>query len=357
MAFLRLGDPETNWPYAVARVQAKRSKLIPEDQLAKLTRMDVGEITRFVEESAYRNEVDELANRFTGLDLLEAALTVNEERTYAGVRQLLDGEGRDLVGLFLMRYLVEDLKAVLRGKTAGAGRDELLKELLLEDLDTYNLFEPLIGDDVKGVEDIIQALERQGGLAARWSKVLAEVPSDAHLSHFEDALDRAYYHHLLTTAKESTQEGADLLHGFVRREIDHVNTRNAARWVAAGQTGDFSPYVLPGGYQLGVAQVVGLARSDDLDAFVDALRDVGLPEDVQTVLDEVRKTGRLSAFERALWRHHQRGLDRFAHAQPLSIVPILVFLVRKRREVLNVRAVARGRAAGLSDERLEELIL
>ena len=80
---LLLGTKKTNYAYAVARVQAKRGKLIPRSEYDKLLKMDVAEITRFIQDSEYKEEVDELAARFSGLDLLEAALTVNEERVNA----------------------------------------------------------------------------------------------------------------------------------------------------------------------------------------------------------------------------------------------------------------------------------
>src|ERR1041385_2100232 len=78
----------SNFAYAVARVQAKRAKLLAPSEYEKVLKMDVREVTRYVEDSAYKAEVDELAPRFSGLDLLEAALTVNEEGTYESGRPL-----------------------------------------------------------------------------------------------------------------------------------------------------------------------------------------------------------------------------------------------------------------------------
>jgi V/A-type H+/Na+-transporting ATPase subunit C len=49
-------------------------------------------------------------------------------------------------------------------------------------------------------------------------------------------------------------------------------------------------------------------------------------------------------------------LDKLGHANPLSIIPILVFLARKDQEVVTLRALARGKSAGLSEDRLKELI-
>ncbi len=350
------GSKKTNYAYATARVQARRSKLIPESEYEKLLKMDLSEITRYIEDSTYKTEVDELSGRFGGLDLLEAALTVNEERADASVRRMVDGEGGALVSLWLQRHLVNDLKTVLRGKQGGASREELLKELLLEDLDTYNVFQPLLADDVRTTEDIIAVLERQGQVGSDWARVLKTVPSDSGLSSYEDALDKAYYGQLVESLEQSRQKGADLMLAFVRHEIDAVNLQNAARWVASGQKTDFSAYVVPGGKIVRIKDAMALSQMEDLSAFVEGIAELGLPQSLVDALRVGVEAGRLAPFQSALRTWHFAELDRLGHQAPLSIVPILLYLARKHREVMRLRALARGRAAGLSEARLKELI-
>ncbi|HLF16399.1 MAG TPA: V-type ATPase subunit [Candidatus Thermoplasmatota archaeon] len=346
----------TNYAYAVARVQAKRSKLIPPREYEKILRMDVPEITRTIEESAYKTEVDELASKFTGLDLLEAALSVNEERAFQSVRQMVGGEGGVLVGLFLDRFIIEDLKTLLRGKAAGASRDELLREMLLENLDTYNLFQPLLAEDVRSVEDAIAALERQTGKARELGRILRRVPAGSPLPRYEDELEKAHYAGLLASLNASKQKGSTEFLEFVRREVDALNVRNAARWAAAGEEGDFTPFIIPGGKELKVAQVVALSRAKGLAAFAEALKETPLHEALAEGMERSVAEGRLAPFASAVQRHLLKSLDRLSHSHPLSVLPILLFLVRKHREVVTLRAVARGKAAGLSESRLQELL-
>ncbi|MHB8632777.1 MAG: V-type ATPase subunit [Thermoplasmatota archaeon] len=347
---------KTNYPYAVARVQAKRSKLIPARDYEKILKMDVAEITRLIEESAYKAEVDELSSRFSGLELLEAALTVNQERVHQEIRQMLGGPGGRLVDLFLARYRAENLKTVLRGKIAGASRDELLKELLIEDLDTYGILAPLLGDDVQGLEGVMAALEQQGAAGREAAAVLRKVPAGSPQSRYEDAIDKNTFARLLAELDASKEKGAAEFRDFARREVDTRNLLNAARWAAAGQGGDFTPFVIPGGKEYSVATVLNLSRAKGLASFADAAKDAGLSEELQAALAQARESGRLAAFQAAMWKAHLAELDRLSHSHPLSILPILVFLVRKQREVTLLRAVARGRAAGLSESRLQELV-
>jgi V/A-type H+-transporting ATPase subunit C len=357
MALATLRRGTSNFAYAVARVQAKRAKLIPPSEYEKILRMDVREVTRYVEDSAYKAEVDELAPRFSGLDLLEAALTVNEERTYEAVRAMLGGDAGAVLDLFLDRYHYEDLKTLLRGKAAGATRDELLREMVLENQATYDLFAPLLADDVRSVADVTAALAAQGGPAREWARLLEKVPAGSSLARYDDVLDKAYFDRLVSGLETSGAKGSGAILEFVRREVDAVNLLNAARWAAAGEPGDFSGFVVPGGKNLKVAEAVALARAGSMAAFAEQLGEHRHYGSLRAAAAEAAERGRLAPFQSAVWRLHLADLDRLAHANPLSLVPILLFLLRKRREVQVIRAVARGKAAGLSEERLRELIL
>jgi V/A-type H+-transporting ATPase subunit C len=357
MALMTLRRGTSNFAYAVARVQAKRAKLIAPSEYEKVLKMDVREVTRYIEDSAYKAEVDELSPKFSGLDLLEAALTVNEERTYEAIRSMVGGEAGGLVALFLDRYHYEDLKTLLRGKAAGASRDELLREMVLEDQATYDLFNPLLADDVKTVADVIAALNAHGGQARSWAQLLEKVPAGSSLARYDDVLDKAYFARLLEGLEASDAKGAHAILEFVRREIDTVNLLNAARWVAAGEQGDFSAFVVPGGKHLKVAEAVNLSKAKSLTELGELLGESKHFAALRPGVEAAVSSGRLAPFQAAALRQQLAEMDKLAHSNPLSLVPILLFLLRKHREVAVLRAVARGKAAGLSEERLRELIL
>jgi V/A-type H+-transporting ATPase subunit C len=46
--------------------------------------------------------------------------------------------------------------------------------------------------------------------------------------------------------------------------------------------------------------------------------------------------------------------EKLSNRYPLSVCPVLSYILAKEREVENIRAVARGREAGLSVEEIEE---
>src|SRR5687768_5356659 len=82
----------SNYAYANARVRVRKGKLLPRETYQKLLKMDIPEITRFIEATEYGREIGELSTKFRGIDLLENALNVNEERNYAEVRDFVSGE-------------------------------------------------------------------------------------------------------------------------------------------------------------------------------------------------------------------------------------------------------------------------
>ena len=52
--------------------------------------------------------------------------------------------------------------------------------------------------------------------------------------------------------------------------------------------------------------------------------------------------------------HHLEGLSR---RHPFSVLPVLAYLERKKYEVANLRAIARGKAFDLAPERIWQYIV
>ncbi|RKS84184.1 ATP synthase C subunit, partial [Haloarcula quadrata] len=59
-------------------------------------------------------------------------------------------------------------------------------------------------------------------------------------------------------------------------------------------------------------------------------------------------------FERALDAALLEYADRLSNRYPLSVCPVLSYVLAKEREVDNIRAIARGREAGLGPDEIEQ---
>ncbi len=88
-----------NYAYATTRVKARKAFLFPRETYLKLLQMTVPEINRYIEESKYKQEIDELATRYRGIDLVEYALNLNLAREMNDILGFCQGDLKMMMGL------------------------------------------------------------------------------------------------------------------------------------------------------------------------------------------------------------------------------------------------------------------
>ena len=102
-----------------------------------------------------------------------------------------------------------------------------------------------------------------------------------------------------------------------------------------------------------IAQLAG--NTDELVAHV---RESTYGDELDEALDELERADSLIGFEHALDAALLEYSEHLSHVFPLSICPVLAYVLAKEREVDNIRAIARGREAGLSEDEIEaELVV
>lgn len=336
-----------NYAYATTRVKARKSFLFPKETYLKLLQMDVPEISRFIEESKYKQEIDELATKYHGIDLMEHALNLNLAREYSQIMGFCEGELRMLLGAYLMRWDVWNIKSILRGKNFGASEDEI-KETLVPagSLDAQKLNElirkPNIPDVVEGLAGTI------------FYKPLNSALDDFNKTHtladFENNLDKEYYANLLSLDVPNTTAD-ELFITYVKREIDFVNLRTMFRLKREGLEHDkIMAYLIPGGAKLGMEGLRKLAQAPSYGDFLNMLKETPYWADLSEAVQKSQETGSLNAVEIALRKSNIAYADKFSHLYPLSITPIVSYVIKKNTEVNNLRIIARGKESHLSDE-------
>jgi V/A-type H+-transporting ATPase subunit C len=65
----------------------------------------------------------------------------------------------------------------------------------------------------------------------------------------------------------------------------------------------------------------------------------------------------VNAVALALDRELVRDAASFSHRQPLSVLPVVDFILRKRLEADNLRAIAYGKQTALPTETIQELLV
>ena len=118
-----------NYAYTVARVKAKKSLLMKEEDYNKMLMMSLPEISRYMSESGYQKEMAELAGRMSGIDLVEYAAYLNLSKVFKSILNASEGELYTMVSAYLDKWNIWNVKQILRGKSFGLNEATIRKTL------------------------------------------------------------------------------------------------------------------------------------------------------------------------------------------------------------------------------------
>ena len=168
----------------------------------------------------------------------------------------------------------------------------------------------------------------------------------------ENAIDRAYYDSLTVGLEGELDRATELYAEFLRAEIDFRNVRNALRLARSGSEIEPAEYYIEGGTLFRRSELNTLVANRS--ELVTRVRESTYGKNLDAALDELEQADSLIGFEHALDAALLDYADHLSHVFPLSICPVLSYILAKEREVENIRAIARGREAGLSEDEIEE---
>lgn len=334
--------------YACTRLRVRKAQLIPREDYLRMLNMSLPEITRFIGETTYRSEIDELGTSFSGINLVEVALSWNLAKEYQHVLELVPGDLKHFTASYLRRWDIQNVVTVLRGKMQKMSPGKI-KEVLVPAgrLDRFAL-DRLIAEE--SPERVVEALkgERFYPILERELPRALETGSFAHL---ENELYKSYYARLIADTKEGVK-GGDIFLKYIQLEIDIRNIQDLFRLRAGDVHEDVRELLIPGG-SFTVDELQRLSGLESQDEFIDALKRQVKMTSLLTSLEEIRGKPALHGVEVALTRVQLDQMERMSKRYAFSILPILVYLEKKKYEVANLRALARGKEAGIPGERLQ----
>jgi V/A-type H+-transporting ATPase subunit C len=341
----------SNPEYVVARVRARKAALFDDDDYRKLVRMGPAEIARQMEESAYQDEINALGARYSGVDLIEYALNRDLAGQFDDVLDWAEGRLYDLIARYLRKFDAWNVKTVVRGIYSDVDRETVEADLIRAGELPDRLVDRLL--DASTIEEVVGVLD-----GTIYGDPLADVFDDYEesgvLVPLENAVDRAYYEQLLEDLV--VDEATEMYREFLTAEIDFRNARNALRLARSGADLDPGAYYIDGGRLFSASELSSLAGNRD--ELLARIRASVYGDELDEALDAAADSDSLIEFERALETALQSYADRLGFVHPLSVTPVISYILAKEREVDNVRAIARGREAGLSPERIEaELVV
>lgn len=337
------------YPYTYVRTTVMKSLLFRKEDYHKMLKMDFNEIAKFLQESHYKKEIDELATRHSGADLLELALNRNLAESFKKLMRISSYELGLLIREYAKRKDIEDIKTVLRGKFTNTGEKTILNSITAAGTLSYDFFVSLLKRE--SVEDILKNNMIMDFSLLKGS--LKDFDEKKSLVSIENAFDKYYYSHLIQFSGILPKEGA-LFRNFLLKEVEILNILTLLRLKRAKLGKDaVKDFLILFGDKLKDSKMMALAGLEDLEELSKALSKTEYKNIIAKGIGEFKKNSSLIALEAELYKYLLKQSILFMHQHPLSIDVILGYMFAKDIEVRNLKIIVRGRQLGLSEEFIE----
>ena len=342
----RYAGSKSRYAYGTARVHAMRVKLFPPETYTKMLVMALPELARFIEESEYKAKVDELARKHTGIDLIEFATHLNLARTFVKLTEMTMGEPHDLIVEYLRRWEIREIKTILRGNLSGASEEEILRVLVPSGELSLEFLQTLVRKP--SVDEVIAALK-----GTPYYETIKDIDYSESLMKLEDALDKFYYVRLVEIVSRIT--GSSLYLRVIQMEIDVANLKTIFRLRNAGISGTRAlEYIVPNGLYLTDKDIEKLVNAPFED-FVTLLNKYPYWSAISDVVTD--RVGSLSKVEVRLDKFLNEHVWKTSTTHPLTVLPMLGYMLSKDTEVANIQAIARGKEAGLPEAIIKDHLI
>jgi V/A-type H+-transporting ATPase subunit C len=341
-----LGD----YPYTYVRTLYLLSELIKKDDYHKLMKMSLPEITKYLEESAYKEEIDKLAVKYSGVALLENAFYQNTRRMFEKLKFISSDKVRSVIQGYSKRSDTYNLKTIIRGRFTNIPEQEII-DLLLP-IGTLNMEH--LARLIK--KDSIKSILADSGLLNESSidTVYKEFEKTNNLFEIENLLDKSYYSFLLSFSKRIKLRGKKFRE-FLHSEIYINNILNILRLKKANtKKNDIMKYLIFTGNKKDDSLLNFIMSLDSTDEIFKVIqkRDRGLQREFTNI-----NTDSLIELELALKRFHLKKILLFQNKYPLSIDIVFAYLLGKEMEIRNLSLIVKGKQLGMNEKFIEEQLI
>lgn len=341
-----------NYAYTVARVKAKKSLLLGDEDYNKMLQMSVPEISRYISESGYQKEMSEMAGRLDGIDLLEHATYANMAKVFGSILAASQGELHTMVAAYLEKWDIWNLKVILRGKSYGLDAEAIREDLVPAGSLGDEELDKLISLD--GDEEILAAYSKMEKVSIP-QDVMSSYKETGNLGEIEDYLDKYHYTRLLASIKPDSRP-TKMFEEYVRKEIDVRNLETILKLKAEGIYGEaVMKYIIPGGKQVDKRFATQLANAETIQAAASDLQQLEFYDIIKDLVEADSVNLRQIVTE--MKKYEIAQAKKFSHLYPLSVVPILDYMIHKEIEVRNIRTIARGTESGLAKDTIKGLLV
>ncbi|MGI5965104.1 MAG: ATP synthase A1 subunit C [Candidatus Methanomethylophilaceae archaeon] len=342
-----------NYAYTVARVKAKKSLLMKEEDYEKMLMMSLPEISRYMSESGYQKEMSELAGRMSGIDLVEYAAYLNLSKVFKSILKASEGELYTMVSAYLDKWNIWNVRQIIRGKSFGLDEASIREDLVAAGSLSEEDLEKLLS--LSTVEEVVTEYSRMDSVNIP-QDVISSYALSGSLAIIEDHLYKFRYSRLLEAIVPNSRPTL-MFQDYVRREIDTVNFSTILKLKAEGIYGEaaVANYIIPGGKQIDRRTGVQLANAETIAAMASEASQLDFYENIRHHMESENVS--IRCIESAMKKYGMGLANKFSHMNPLSVAPVVDYMIHKETEVFNILAIARGLQSGIDTDTIKGLLV
>ena len=344
------------YPYTYVRVAVMRTLLIKPAEYERLLKMSVPEIIRYLEETEYKKEIDQLALNYSGTELIDQALNKNIVKTFQKLRRISTKTLQKLVEIYFMRKDMHNLKTILRGKFTKSSNKEIEFLLVPAGLLTEDTLAALV--KTESIEDMLRNKAITQLISSEYLKPsLGEFNKTKDIAKLENALDKFYFNTLMSFVARLSGQGM-LFREFITTEIEILNIMTIMRLKREGiPKKELIKFIISSPDKRQQRKIHGILNAASVDAVIEKLKKLGYAQTIKAGIDEYKKSASLTTIEMDFRRYLLKKTLLFGHKNPLSVDTILSFMFAKDMEIRNLQLLIKCKQFNMPENFIREQLV
>jgi V/A-type H+-transporting ATPase subunit C len=280
-----------------------------------------------MEETEYEAEMNALGTRHSGVDLIEYALNRNLAKHFEDLLRWANGPLYGYIANYLRKFDAWNIKTVIRGVYTDADTSDITDDLIRTGELSGRRLDRLA--EATTIEEVVDQLTNTI-FGEPLEEAMSDFEAEGVLVPLENAVDRAFYAHLLDEVGETDPDSPTALYKeFLKAEIDFRNLRNGLRIARSGADIDPAEYYIEGGRLFDPDELRQLATN--VEELTNRIRESTYGDDLDEALTELEEAESLIGFEHALDAALLEYSGKLSNRYPLSVCPVLSYILAKER--------------------------
>ena len=316
-----------------AKVKALEGKFLSDEQYSELM-----ECKNYKDAIAYLKDKTSYHEVLSGYNAdeihrgkLEQILKRSYMKSFDKLSHYFNGAYKSIFNVLFMKFEIEDLKAILRGKYIGKSNDDLKDFMTAQG--RLNNFD--YGSIIKA-KDVASAIENlKGTLYYKHLAPLAAGVGKEGLFRIETSLDFIYFSFARKCLNKIDKEDREIMHRIIGTECDLLNIR----WIYRGKfyyklnPEELLNYTIYDSYKIKREELKKLCYAHDEDEFNDIIKKLPYKD----VFDEDKNSEYLT--ERQTLVYLRNMFDSFKREGKMNISSTVAYLELQHLEMRNIISI------------------